>query len=148
VNEKGGIFQIRPHKEFSSSKGQERLLSLELLSELPSDFVADLVAPGSDHSDTRHRNAYDFMMSRRETECDPNAKRWNAGIRVSNFTSTSAPLCVRQLSLLTMLVSDVVLKLSSVGALLDYLVRERAMSDLEDESIRGLEVRSIATITL
>ncbi|EEB88014.1 hypothetical protein MPER_14402, partial [Moniliophthora perniciosa FA553] len=38
--------------------------------------------------------------------------------------------------------------MASVGALLDHLVRERAMDDLEDEGIRGLEVRAIEALSL
>lgn len=40
------------------------------------------------------------------------------------------------------------IQLGSVGALLDHLSRERAVGDLHDEGIGGLEVRSIEYLTL
>lgn len=131
----GGVFQIRPHKEFAPSKGRERLLSLRLLSHLPqedSDLPASSdIAPTSSNSETR--NAYDFMRRRHEViGDDPTARRWNASIRLSNFTSVeSSPLCI-----------------ASIGVLLDHLVRERAVNDLEDEGISGLEVRDIEALSL
>ncbi|KAJ6477358.1 muts domain V-domain-containing protein [Mycena vitilis] len=131
----GGVFQIRPHKEFVASKGRERLLSLRLLSELPQDD-GELPASselGSTSSNSEIRNAYDFMRRRQEAAGgDPTLKRWNASIRLSNFTSVdSSPLCI-----------------ASIGALLDHLVRERAVNDLEDEGIAGLEVRDIEALSL
>ncbi|KAJ7175937.1 muts domain V-domain-containing protein [Mycena filopes] len=133
----GGVFQIRPHKEFVASKGRERMLSLRLLSELPQDD-GDLPASSevdSTSSNSDVRNAYDFMRRRQEaTGGDPTMKRWNAAIRLSNFASVdSSPLCI-----------------ASIGALLDHLVRERAVNnlDLEDEGIVGLEVRDIEAISL
>ncbi|KAJ6585066.1 DNA mismatch repair protein MutS [Mycena capillaripes] len=131
----GGVFEIRPHKEFVPSKGRERLLSLRLLSELPQEDN-DLPASseiGSTSSNSDTRNAYDFMRRRHATTGgDPTMKRWNASIRLSNFTSVdSSPLCI-----------------ASIGALLDHLVRERAVNDLEDEGIAGLEVRDIEALSL
>ncbi|KAJ7134704.1 DNA mismatch repair protein MutS [Mycena epipterygia] len=131
----GGVFQIRPHKEFVASKGRERLLSLRLLYELPQED-SDLPASseiGSTSSNSDTRNAYDFMRRRHETNGgDPAMKRWNASIRLSNFTSVeSSPLCI-----------------ASIGALLDHLVRERAVNDLDDEGVAGLEVRDIEAISL
>lgn len=38
--------------------------------------------------------------------------------------------------------------MSAAGALIDHLVRERAMTDLDDEGIRGLEIREIEILTL
>lgn len=35
-----------------------------------------------------------------------------------------------------------------MGALLDHLVRERAVNDLEDDGIFGLEVRGIEALSL
>lgn len=91
----GGVFQIRPHKEFVPSKGRNRLLSLNLLTRLDCDLT-------SNHEDTSDissaigiRNAYDFMTKRRESTGDPAMERWNAVIRLANFASLeSAPLCV------------------------------------------------------
>ncbi|KAJ7147040.1 DNA mismatch repair protein MutS [Mycena crocata] len=131
----GGVFQIRPHKEFAASKGRERMLSLRLLSELPQED-GDLPASSdfaSTSSSSGARNAYDFMRRRQDAVGgDPTMKRWNASIRLSNFTSVdSSPLCI-----------------ASIGALLDHLVRERAVNDLEDEGIAGLEVRDIEALSL
>lgn len=94
----GGIFQIRPHKEFLPSKGRDRLLSLSILSQLPQDEL-DLPASSdsaTDSTSSNARNAYDFMRRRQDTGGDPVLKRWGASIRLSNFASVdSAPLCVR-----------------------------------------------------
>ncbi|KAJ7212032.1 muts domain V-domain-containing protein [Mycena pura] len=130
----GGVFQIRPHKEFVASKGRDRLLSLRLLSELPQD-ENELPASseiGTTSSNTGTRSAYDFMRRRHARNGgDPLMKRWNASIRLSNFTSAeSSPLCI-----------------ASAGALLDYLVRD-AVNDLENEGISGLQVRDIEAISL
>ncbi|KAI5896843.1 uncharacterized protein SCHCODRAFT_02725125 [Schizophyllum commune H4-8] len=131
----GGHFQIRPHKEFNTAKGRDRLFSLPLLSELPAQY--DQGAPSSDSGSGGSclRNAYDFMRSRRNADGnggDPTLKRWNASIRLANFASVdSSPLCI-----------------ACVGALLDHLVRERAVNDLEEEGISGLAIRDIESIAL
>jgi DNA mismatch repair protein MSH5 len=39
-------------------------------------------------------------------------------------------------------------KLSSIGALLDHLTRERAVGNLGDEGVGGLEIRGIETFTM
>ncbi|KAJ7069760.1 DNA mismatch repair protein MutS [Mycena amicta] len=128
----GGVFQIRPHKEFVPAKGRDRLLSLRLLSDLPPD---DNELPASSDAGTTSsgsRNAYDFMRRRQAANGgDPLMKRWNASIRLSNFASPdSSPLCI-----------------ASTGALLDYLVRQ-AVDNLENEGISGLQVRDIESISL
>ncbi|CCM03560.1 uncharacterized protein FIBRA_05696 [Fibroporia radiculosa] len=126
----GGIFQIRPHKDFSPVKGRDRILSLRLLSELPMDAVHDFGSSDSDY--TSAPNAYDFMRRRKDIGGDPTLQRWNASIRLSNFASVDgAPLC-----------------LGSIGALLDYLARVRAVEDLENDGIGGLEIRAIETLVL
>lgn len=38
--------------------------------------------------------------------------------------------------------------MASAGALIDYLVREQAMSDFDGEGPQGLEVRNIEILTL
>ena len=38
--------------------------------------------------------------------------------------------------------------MSSVGALLDHLARQRAMGELDDEGLEGLEIRDIESHTL
>ncbi|KAF9533174.1 DNA mismatch repair protein MutS [Crepidotus variabilis] len=134
MEKRAGMFQIRPFKEFAVSRGKDRLLSLTRLSALVPD---DSNLPPSSDADfeshsSRHTNAYDFMRSRRQITGDPTTRRWNASIRMSNFTSVeSSPLC-----------------LSSIGALLDYIVRERALSDFDDEGISGLDVRDIEILAL
>ncbi|KII86749.1 hypothetical protein PLICRDRAFT_164045 [Plicaturopsis crispa FD-325 SS-3] len=135
MDESSGFFQIRPHKDFVAGKGRDRILSLQLLSELPMEqFEAMRSSDSGSHSDasTEPKNAYDFMRKHRDATGDPTLKRWNASIRLANFASLeSSPLC-----------------LASVGALLDQMARERAVSELEDEGIGGLEVRDIESLTL
>lgn len=88
----GGVFQLRPHKDFVAAKGRDRLLSLRLLSELPCDDVDASASEISSASEPK--NAYEFMKKRRELGTDPSLKRWNASIRLSNFTSIeNSPLC-------------------------------------------------------
>ncbi|KDQ62441.1 hypothetical protein JAAARDRAFT_189767 [Jaapia argillacea MUCL 33604] len=128
-----GIFQIRPYKDFVAGKGRERLLSLRLLSELPT-IMAELGNTGSSDSgpSTEPMNAYDFMQRRRDYHGDPTMKRWNASIRLSNFASMEcSPFC-----------------LSAVGALLNYLACERAVGELDDQGIGGLDVRGIEALAL
>ncbi|OBZ71456.1 Prohibitin-2 [Grifola frondosa] len=127
VDGAGGTFQVRPHKDFVPLKGRDRILSLRLLSELP-----ELANPSDQDSNTEPRSAYDFMRRRRDATGDPTSQRWNASIRLANFASVEgSPLC-----------------LGSVGALLDYLARARAVGDLDDEGIGGLEVRNIEPLPL
>ena len=38
--------------------------------------------------------------------------------------------------------------MSSIGALLDHLTRQRAVSELDDEGLEGLEIRDIEALTL
>ncbi|KAF8631397.1 hypothetical protein AX15_002405 [Amanita polypyramis BW_CC] len=126
----GAFFQIRPRKDFLPTKGRDRLLSLGLFSELPQDCTDDAMDDDT-RPNTCERNAYDFMRKRREVSGDPNQIRWNATIRLSNFASVdSSPLCM-----------------ASIGALIDHLVRERAVGDLDDEGIVGLEVNDIEIIS-
>ncbi|KAI1793251.1 muts domain V-domain-containing protein [Ganoderma leucocontextum] len=131
VDGSGGTFQVRPHKEFIPLKGRDRLLSLRLLSQLPvcpneQDTASEM------GSASEPRNAYDFMRRRRETGNDPTMQKWNASVRLANFASIeNSPLC-----------------LGSIGSLLEYLVRARAVSELEDEGISGLEVRCIEPLLL
>ncbi|KAI0366907.1 hypothetical protein BV20DRAFT_951195 [Pilatotrama ljubarskyi] len=131
VDGSGGTFQVRPHKDFLPHKGRERLLSLRLLSELP--LMRDLDGdPSESESMSEPRNAYDFMRRRRDVGGDPILQKWNASVRLANFASVeSSPLC-----------------LGSVGALLDYLARARAVAELDDEGIGGLEVRNIEPLPL
>ncbi|KAI0714049.1 DNA mismatch repair protein MutS [Cerioporus squamosus] len=126
----GGTFQVRPHKGFIPGKGRERLLSLRLLSELPAMGEADTASEISSLSEPR--NAYDFMRRRGEVGGDPTVQKWNASVRLANFASIdNSPLCVR-----------------SISALLDYLARARAISELEDEGVGGLEIRDIKPLAL
>jgi DNA mismatch repair protein MSH5 len=38
--------------------------------------------------------------------------------------------------------------MASIGALLDHLIRERAINDLEDDDIGGLDVRDIEILSM
>ncbi|KAJ8463856.1 hypothetical protein ONZ51_g9983 [Trametes cubensis] len=127
----GGTFQIRPHKDFLPLRGRDRLLSLRLLSELPVDQEPQDSNSGSD-SVTEPRNAYEFMRRRRETGNDPLMQKWNASVRLANYASVeTSPLC-----------------LGAIGALLEYLARARAVAELDDEGIGGLEVRNLEPLPL
>ncbi|KAI0755181.1 DNA mismatch repair protein MutS [Daedaleopsis nitida] len=131
VDGSGGTFQVRPHKDFIPVKGQDRLFSLRLLSELPTTHI-DYDGASDLGSGSEPRNAYDFMRRRREMGGDPTLQKWNASVRLANFASVeNSPLC-----------------LGSIGALLDYLARARAVSELEDEGVGGLEVRNIEPLLL
>ncbi|VDC00678.1 unnamed protein product [Peniophora sp. CBMAI 1063] len=126
------IFQLRPQKDFKPIRGRSALMSLGFLNDLP-DEEQDRVSLSDDATErSEPRNAYEFMQRRTTELGDPTLKRWNASIRMSNYASLdSAPL-----------------SLGSIGALLDYMSRQRAVGDLEDEGIGGLEVRGIETLTL
>ncbi|KAG2129489.1 DNA mismatch repair protein MutS [Suillus clintonianus] len=128
----GGVFQIRPHKEFSSHRGRDRLLSLRFLSELATEDTGQYLSVDSS-SGAEPRNAYEFMQKRKQAAGDPTMKRWNAGIRLANYASLeSSPLCI-----------------SCLGALLDYLARERAASDLDDDTgVEGLNISGIEVLTI
>ncbi|KAI6129695.1 muts domain V-domain-containing protein [Pisolithus croceorrhizus] len=126
----GSIFQIRPHKEFAPAKGRERLLSLRLLTDLEGG-VYDPSEALSEISESGLRGAYNFMHERKQASGNPNMKRWSATIRLANFASLdSAPLC-----------------LSSIGALIDFLARERA-AESEYDGPEALEIQSIAALVL
>ncbi|KAI0688883.1 DNA mismatch repair protein MutS [Earliella scabrosa] len=131
VDGSGGTFQVRPYKDFIPLKGRDRLLSLRFLTELPiahsdHDSVSEVT------SASEPRNAYDFMRRRKEVGGDPAMQTWNASVRLANFTNLeNSPLC-----------------LGSIGALLDYLARARAVSELDDEGVTGLEVSNIEPLRL
>ncbi|KAF4590716.1 MutS protein msh5 [Pleurotus pulmonarius] len=128
-------FQIRPHKDFTPQKGRDRLLSLELLAQVPNGNHEPGSSDGSDstmNSGLPSRNAYDFMKRRGAPVGDPTRRRWGASIRMSNFVSAdSSPLCM-----------------SSIGALIDQLVRERIARDLDDDPLAAIDVRDIEALTL
>ncbi|KAI6030817.1 DNA mismatch repair protein MutS [Pisolithus orientalis] len=127
----GSIFQIRPHREFVPSKGRERVLSLKLLTELEGGVCSSLDA-FPETSENGLMGAYNFMQGRKQTSGDPNMKRWNATIRLANFASLeSAPLC-----------------LSCIGALIDFLTRERAAGELDHDGSEALEIQSIEALVL
>ncbi|KIJ54568.1 hypothetical protein M422DRAFT_73531 [Sphaerobolus stellatus SS14] len=128
-------FQIRPKREYNTNKGYERLLTLRLFACLPNED-----GPGNDrcssetdlYSSSEPRNAYDFMRRRRPQAVDPAFERWNASIRLANFSSVdTSPICI-----------------AAIGALLDHLSRMRAVGELEDEGIAGLEIRNIESLAL
>ena len=91
----GGVFQIRPFKDFIARKGRDRILSLPLLANLPTD-EHDLSMASESSSDSEPRNAYDFMQTRRSNLGDPTVQRWNASVRLASYAAVDeAPLCVR-----------------------------------------------------
>ena len=91
----GGVFQVRPAKDFIPNKGRDRLLSLDFLLNLPVE-QSD-APPHSPSSDVAPTNAYDFMRSRRDATGDPILRKWNATIRLGNFVALErSPLCVSQ----------------------------------------------------
>jgi DNA mismatch repair protein MSH5 len=149
VDARGGIFQIRPHKDFVAIKGRDRLLSLRLLSELPSTDIDEGTFTDIGSNASEARNAYNFMRKRRELIGDPLMRRWNALIRLSNFASVeSSPLCVRTLPCFSVGFNYESVQMASIGALLDHLAHERAVTELEDDGIGGLEVRDIEILPL
>ncbi|KAI9443370.1 muts domain V-domain-containing protein [Lactarius indigo] len=124
----GGFFQIRPQKDFRPERGRNSVLSLGLLCDLPEETID----PPDPYPSAEPRNAYDFMQRRRSAKGNPTLKRWNASVRMSNFAALDlSPFA-----------------LGSIGALLDYLIREQALGDLEPEGISGLDVRGIANLAL
>ncbi|KAJ2919133.1 hypothetical protein MD484_g1189, partial [Candolleomyces efflorescens] len=141
VDSAGGLFQVRPFKEFNAKRGRERLFSLTRLSELSCDFddlnMTDEASNSmldDDDTETRSRNAYEFMQKRQAARGtgDPHVQRWNAVTRLANFANAEgSPYCM-----------------ASIGALLDHLVRERAASDYDDDGIPGLEIRDIQILCL
>lgn len=142
---------MRPQKDFLPLKGRDRLLSLRLLSELPvmqgseSDNASEL------GSTSEPRNAYDFMRRRREIGGDPTLQKWNASVRLANFASVeSSPLCVRGYTTALGTCGNLItlFQLGSIGALLDYLARTRAVAELDDEGVGGLEVLNIELLPL
>ncbi|KAG2102216.1 DNA mismatch repair protein MutS [Suillus discolor] len=128
----GGVFQIRPHKEFTPHRGRDRLLSLPFLSELTTEDTGQCLSSDSS-SGAEPRNAYEFMQKRKQPAGDPTMKRWNAAIRLANYASVeSSPLCI-----------------SCLGALLDYLARERAAGELDDDAgVEGLHISGIEVLTI
>ena len=84
-------------------------------------------------------------MRRTDPVGDPSVKRWNASIRMANFASfDQSPLCVSSKPGYMRSDFDFPPQLGAVGALLDHLIRERAVGDLSD----GVEVRGIELLTL
>ena len=97
VDSAEGTFQIRPFKEFASSKGRDRLLSISRFTHFSTEDNDLPPSSDVDSDSSRPANAYDFMRSRSETNggSDPATKRWNASIRLANFASVdSSSLCV------------------------------------------------------
>ena len=95
VDSASGTFQIRPFKEFTASKGRDRLLSLSRLTDISTEDTDLPPSSDNDSNSSYLANAYNFMRSRREANGDPTTKRWNASIRLANFASLEeSPLCV------------------------------------------------------
>lgn len=86
-------------------------------------------------------NAYDFMRRRGIQAAHPALTHWIADVRLGNFTldSVMAPFCVSLNKHSEKPVYRGNTKLSTIGALLDHIVRARAadgdfgeMGDLDD----------------
>lgn len=94
MKDSGGLFQIRPAKDLTARRGLDRLLSLNILSELPAN-TADVLEASENGGSDRATSAYDFMRRRIDMNGDPTMKRWNASIRMANFALfDQCPLCV------------------------------------------------------
>ncbi|TFY68394.1 hypothetical protein EVG20_g3567 [Dentipellis fragilis] len=145
-----GLFQIRPHKDFNPRKGLNRMLTLGFLSDLQDDDLGQ--EPVDSDSLSEARNAYEFMTRRKNDQGDPSLKRWNASVRMSNFASLdNAPLCVRTLRRKIASFIDnkgCIPQIGSMGALLDHLARVRAVGELEDYGVGGLDIRGIEALAL
>lgn len=95
MDERDGFFQIRPHKDFSPHKGRDRLLSLQLLGDLPADPELASEHPVTENVMNAPTNAYQYMQRQRQENGDPHMKRWNAAIRLCNYAAIeNTPLCV------------------------------------------------------
>ncbi|KAG8888308.1 MutS protein msh5 [Tulasnella sp. 332] len=132
-DESSARFSVRPHREFVSERGKDRLLSLRILNHFDLQADPDYLETASIHTGAVPvHNAYDFMRKRQEAQGgDPALKLWKASIRAHNFGAFNAPLC-----------------LSAVGALLEHLVRLEAATDLEKHDVGGLDVRGIEMVAL
>ncbi|KAF8332768.1 uncharacterized protein EI90DRAFT_2918244 [Cantharellus anzutake] len=123
MEEHGGTFQVRPHREFVPEKGRDKMLCLNLFSHASYD--------NSETSDSStSRNAYDFMK-KRAVQIDPTVQQRLARVRSANYSYDIAPLCF-----------------SSAGALLDHLCRAKIAGDLHNEGISSLDIRSIEPLAM
>ncbi|EFI27157.1 mutS 5 family protein [Coprinopsis cinerea okayama7 len=125
-------------------------MSLSRLSELPVENDGpDLTMSDPDSHSSRSRNAYDFMR-RQGHDTDPTAQRWNAAIRLANFTSAeTSPFCVCHPGpFFEYSVVDASDQVSSIGSLIDHLVRQRAASDFDGDGINDLDIRDIQTLAV
>ncbi len=93
MEESGGTFQVRPHREFVPEKGRDKMLCLSLFSHMLCDD------PNNSAEDSSSSNAYDFMRKRHSSHVDLTAQRRLASIRSANYASDMAPLCVSAASL-------------------------------------------------
>ncbi|KIO27058.1 hypothetical protein M407DRAFT_73753 [Tulasnella calospora MUT 4182] len=129
MDETSGRFRVRPHKEFSPEQGREKMLSLRIVSEIKEYEDPSLM------EQSVSRNAYDFMGTRNGSLTDSHMNKWAASIRAFNFATITAPLCASPI-------------MSAAGALLDYLVRIHATTDLTLEGIEGLDIVDIRPLSL
>jgi DNA mismatch repair protein MSH5 len=97
ADESGGVFQIRPHKDFTPTKGRDRLLSLRFFSELTADETDQQASPHLSRV-SEATDVFESARNHKKVSGDPTTKRRNAAIRLSNFAcADSSPLCVRSL---------------------------------------------------
>lgn len=98
-------FQIRPHKEFTPTRGKERLLSLRVLSELSHQAPSGHHRSSSATMSSSSGHEIDVLGRRHVTGLshgsgDPTLKTRNAAIRLGNYAGMdAAPLAVRRYSL-------------------------------------------------
>lgn len=90
ADEASAHLQVRPHREYQSQPGHERLLSLHIF-----NFSQERPAPDID-VDSNHasRNAYSFMQSRSSHQSNGISNRQHASLRAQSFGNMASPLCV------------------------------------------------------
>lgn len=150
ANAASAVLHIRLAKEFVAAKGRDRLLSLGLFTSVADNGSGASTLSSESSRETEACNAYDFMRRRKAiTGRDPALARWQASIRLGSYAaSEGANLCVWDMACSCFLPQLTVEQMSSVGALLDHMIRERAVGELEDEGIGGLNVRGIEVLAL
>ncbi|KAG9117287.1 MutS protein msh5 [Ceratobasidium sp. 392] len=126
----GGQCVVRPHREFVTYKGQEKLQQIRILAELPQ---SDLGTFNDSTSPTAPRNVNEFVDSRSGGAGDPTTQRTLAAIRRLNFGGNHAPLCM-----------------AATAALLDQLLRVHAASELDESQnhMGALNIDSIEVLAL
>lgn len=90
VDNDGGMFQIRPQREFHPERGLDRLLSIQFLSECN--------PPDENERESSHRNDPQSILCpdwERNGAQDPAMDQKYASIRLGNFSQSGPGLCVK-----------------------------------------------------